>query len=262
MKNRVKVKPFAVFWLIYFVFSISWVGGFVGYATSAPIYLLALVVPDPWKTRLRRLADHWMVIGIGFLMKIQPWFRPEILIHPEAYAILKSDRGCLLISNHRSHLDAFILLSRIQGVRILAKHVLFSVPFLGMMMRLTRQIPVRRGQVSGFIAAMDQVRSRLKKKEKVNIFPEMTRCPPGFVGTQSFLLAPFHVAVQEKTEIIPVVFQGTDDSWPKGFPGIRFRRPVRVQFLAPLFPENFSSASEMMLETKKQMNQALSRHPL
>jgi len=244
MHNQVKAKSV---WLLYFTLSIGVIGGILAYGVVIPLYLLGYLWPAATE-----LADQVMCQGIRLLMSIQPWFRGEIDLD-----LPQNGKGCLLVSNHRSHLDAFILLSRIQGIRILAKDSLFGVPFLGPMMRFSKQIPVQRGNIQSFLEAIDQVEARISQGDVVHVFPEMTRCEQGFEGTQSFSIAPFRAAMKSGFPVVPIVIQGTDEAWPKSAWGLRFRQLVRVRSLKALDPKEFASSDELMREARHQIQQAL-----
>jgi 1-acyl-sn-glycerol-3-phosphate acyltransferase len=235
---------FSRFWFVYFMLSIGFLGSFFAYTCAAPFYLLGRLDP-----RFTKRADSILHRGILVLFKFQPWFRAQIEI-PE------NPGNLLVVSNHRSHLDVFILLSKIVGLRILSKHSLFYVPFLGVMMWLMRQIPVRPG-LENFVNSMETVRSRLKAGEVVHVFPELTRCQPGHRGTLNFSSLPFQIAIQEKLSILPVAIKNTDSTWPKGRNGISFRSKIEARGLAIIDSSQFTSAMQLKNEVQSRIEQAL-----
>jgi 1-acyl-sn-glycerol-3-phosphate acyltransferase len=242
------VKILSRLWLIFFLITIAVVGFSVIAFLYFPVKALSVVFP-----RLKRTPDELLFMGIYFLMWVQPWFNAEINIElPE-----NRSQGVLLVSNHRSHLDVFILLSRISGIRVLAKSTLFKIPFLALMMRSTRQIRIERGRFDAWVKAMDEVKARLQQGERVHVFPEMTRCSPGFRGLKDFRAAPFLAAIQQDAVVIPVVFKNTDGAWPKGFSGINFGAPVVVRTLKPLRAKEFKSAEQLKLAVRSQIEEAL-----
>jgi 1-acyl-sn-glycerol-3-phosphate acyltransferase len=165
--------------------------------------------------------------------------------------------GFLLVSNHRSHLDAFILLSKIRGIKIMARRSLFSLPGIGTIMSVSRQIPVEEQGMGSYLLAMETVRKRLRGGETVHVFPEMTRCPHGFVGTLDFSPMPFHIARQEGIPILPIVFKGTDSVWPRGEMGLKFRRPVVGNMLDQVDPKQFNSTLDLKIEVQRRIAEAL-----
>jgi 1-acyl-sn-glycerol-3-phosphate acyltransferase len=234
-------------WLLYFFSSIAAIGTILALGLVVPLYAMARFVPS-----VSEAADRTMCRGIRFLMSMQPWFFAEIEL-----SFQERPRGCLLVSNHRSHLDAFILLSRVPGIRILAKKSLFHVPFLGMMMRLSGQIPAESGNPRSYLDALNVVKERLSRGEVVHVFPELTRCPYGFDGVQPFSLAPFRAAMQGGFPVIPIVFQGTDEVWPKAARGLRYRKPIRVRALEAIHPGTFATSEEFMRETHRRIQQTM-----
>lgn len=221
------------------------------------MYVLTLYLPVSllagFSPQVRRMQDEVLRHGIGVLMWIQPWFAGKIEIRmPDCVG-----QGVLLISNHRSHLDVFILLSRVCGIRILAKSTLFKIPVLAYMMRSSRQIGVARGQLAAWVLAMEEVKIRLANGERVHVFPEMTRCAPGFQGMHAFTLGPFLAAIQQNAVVLPIVIRDTDRTWPKGFYGLFFRRPIHVRSLAPLRAQEFTSAEQLKVAVQQQIEQAL-----
>jgi 1-acyl-sn-glycerol-3-phosphate acyltransferase len=102
----------SLFWQIYFLLSIVVIGAVGAYIIGAPLYLLGRRFI--WA---RRLAERINVKAIGFMMRSQPWYDIDAKLERFEKATLE-DRPLLLVSNHRSNLDSFVLLSLIRGVHI------------------------------------------------------------------------------------------------------------------------------------------------
>ncbi|MBC7692409.1 MAG: 1-acyl-sn-glycerol-3-phosphate acyltransferase [Methylotenera sp.] len=246
-------KMMGRFWLFYFISSIAILGSVFVYFLTAPLLLLGFRFP-----RVQRVGEQRMLYAVQLLLTCQPWLKLQSRVPAKwAQANPRGAPGCLFISNHRSHLDVFLLISRIQGLRVFARSSLFNVPFLGAMMRLTRQIPADRGRLQSFVSGMDMVRKRLSEGERVHIFPELARCNPGLQGTRSFVLAPFHAAIQEQVPVVPIVISGTDSVWPRGLARIHFRRPIQVLTLKPILPGEFQSAEQLRDEVKRRIDEVL-----
>lgn len=150
-----------------------------------------------------------------------------------------------------------MLLAQVPGIRVLAKHTLFRIPFLGWMMRAQKQIPVTRGSVLGFTRAMDEIRARLRAGETVHVFPEMTRCPGGLRGTLPFSVAPFHAALQEGALIQPLVIDGTDGYWPRQTRGLRKGALVSIRSLEPVAARDFKTAESLKSFVQERIQGAL-----
>ena len=233
-------------WFAYFTFTLVVIGLFLAYGLVAPLYLVGFFFP-----KANRAADGIMVRGIKLLMDVQPWFNANIKFHEV------KRQGCLFVSNHRSHLDAFILLSNIEGIKILAKEALFSIPGIGFIMWVSGQLPLPSKGIDSFLMAMHAVQKRLKNGGRVHVFPEMTRCPPGHKGTLDFSLAPFRIAHQEGIPIVPIVFKGTDLVWPKGRTGIDYGAPVTATMLNVVDPREFKSVLDLRDFIQKQIEERL-----
>lgn len=234
-------KLWTLFWLAYFFSSIALYGMIVGFGFIIPFALLSWI----WSP-FRRLSDLSILYGTRFLLLCQPWYK--IHIHSnDLNALLSRHKKFIFVANHRSHLDVFILLTIIPGARILAKKALFSVPFLGLFMRVTKQIPVHHGRIDLFMQAMALVKAKVENGELVIVFPELTRCPAGFLGVQNFSSAPFKIAKDTGALVIPVAISNTDQAWPKGSTGISFRKPITLSILSPLEPSQFENAEHLKL---------------
>ena len=80
-----------------------------------PLCALGFLWPPAWglATRLNRLMFR-VVLGL------QPWYEADIdfPLPPEVAA---RTRGCLVVANHRSHLDAFLLFHELTHLRLVAR---------------------------------------------------------------------------------------------------------------------------------------------
>lgn len=227
-------------WFFYLVASCLVLGtamGLTGYCLSL---LISLGFPP-----FRKVSDAILQGTVSYMMSIQPWLeydgRQFKAAYNEAEAAARARKtGILLVSNHRSHLDTFLLLARIPGVRVLAKRGLFAVPFLGLVMWTSRQIPIRRKSLKSFVEAMDEIGERLAAGETVHVFPEMTRAAPDFGGVAGFNPAPFLTAMRVGAPILPLAILGTSETWPKGSFVLRKRGPITVRPLTPVAPGEFT----------------------
>lgn len=237
-------------WMLYFLLSIAFIGFIGAYCIAVPMYLLGFVIP-----LFRKMAAFFVQKAIYFLMAVQPWLRSTIRIDlpPEPYK-----NGLLLISNHRSHLDVFIFLSRVKGVRFLGNRSLFYNPFIGPMLWIMGNIPASKNLAS-FWKAMELTKARLKQGEIVCIFPELTRCEPGFNGVQDFTSAPFMVASQVGATILPICIEGTDHVWPKGQLALNSQAEVCFTSLNPITDTSNQTAMSLKDQTYQQISTHFSR---
>ena len=244
--NAVKIKRYRAL-LAQLVLSSALIGGLFTFFLNLPLLLLGLVFRPFW------LGSHKMtLIGLTALRKVQPWWRGQIKIDlpPE---VLEGEKGCLCVSNHRSHLDVFMMLQQIPGVRVLTKHLIFLIPGLGQAAVLMRMIRIKRGASESFWRAMERVEKALSEKDRVLVFPEMTRSQFGDSQLARFTLAPFQKAIAADVPVLPIVIWGTDYLWPRGVYGIAMAGPLIVESLEPVNARDFSSAEELSNHVKNKI---------
>lgn len=250
---EIAVKPRnhlgTIFWLFFFFMSNVMVGFFLIYLIYVPNYLLSRFFKN-----LKKYNDFFLLKGSAFLMKYQPWYLSNIDIN---LPCVNPKKGILLISNHRSILDVYILLGIIPKIKFLAKDSLFKVPFLGLIMRTSNQISVPRGDVNSYLEAMKEIRRRLRNGEIIHIFPELTRCPLNYVGVKKFSIAPFQAALAENALILPIAISGTDQAWPKGEFGISFRKLIKIRSLDLINSKNYNQAKKLRDDIHKRIESAI-----
>ncbi len=233
-------------WLAYF-FAVIAVWGGACLSVMFPLFFAGRCLK-----RFRAMAGRMFRRGCKVLLQVQPWLNADVRIAP-----VEPGKGTLYVSNHRSTLDVFFLLGHLDGIRILGKRTLLLVPGLGETMWLMRQIFVSKGSPDDYLKAMRKIEAGLRQGDALHVFPEYTRCPQGFVGTQKFAGAPFQMAQQARARVVPIVFEGTDRAWPKGIFALRFRTPVRVRTLDPVDATAFPSAKALADEVRARIDAAL-----
>lgn len=116
-------------------------------------------------------------------------------------------RPAIFIGNHQTALDV-LLLGEIfpKYCSVVAKKQLKYVPFLGWFMALSATVFVDRANRKNAVEAMTGAAKEIgEKKQSVFIFPEGTRsnaCEPTLLP---FKKGAFHLAIQAKAPIIPVI---------------------------------------------------------
>ena len=89
--------------------------------------------------------------------------------------------GALILCNHRSYLDPFIIGSAAnREFHFMARHDSFEMPVIGKLIAIHNAYPVRRGTADR--AALRRTISLLKSGNVVLIFPEGTRSVDGTLG--------------------------------------------------------------------------------
>jgi 1-acyl-sn-glycerol-3-phosphate acyltransferase len=119
----------------------------------------------------------------------------------------------VVVSNHVSHLDCFLISQLPYEMKWLAKQSLFRIPFLGWCMTLAGDIPLVRGASDSIAQAMQRCRAYLDAGMPIFIFPEGTRSTT--VELLPFKLGAFRLAIEAGAEVVPLAVAGTRDALPK-----------------------------------------------
>lgn len=138
--------------------------------------------------------------------------------------------GALVLANHESFLDPLLApLALHRPVSYLARHNLFSVPFIGFMLRNTYVIPINRDS-AGAGSFREAVR-RIRHGFLVGLFPEGTRSADGQLGE----IKPGFIALlrHAQSPVVPVGIAGARQVLPRGAKWMR-RGRVRVAYGPPI----------------------------
>ncbi|HEV8325782.1 MAG TPA: lysophospholipid acyltransferase family protein [Myxococcota bacterium] len=113
----------------------------------------------------------------------------------------------VVVSNHESHADVFLISRLPWEMKWLAKAELFFIPFIGWCMWLAGDIRVKRGARTSAQEAMARCRLWLERGVPVAIFPEGTRSETGEMGP--FKDGAFRLAIEARAALLPVAVAGT-----------------------------------------------------
>jgi 1-acyl-sn-glycerol-3-phosphate acyltransferase len=148
-------------------------------------------------------------------------------------------RPYVVVSNHESYADIFLVSHFPWEMKWLAKDTIFKIPVMGWMMRMVKDIPVERGERKSAILAMQQCRDRLERRVSVMIFAEGTRSRTD--DLLPFKDGAFRLAIDSGVPILPIALAGTRDCMAKG--SFAFRRArAKARVLAPISTEGLTRA--------------------
>ncbi|HEY2517110.1 MAG TPA: lysophospholipid acyltransferase family protein [Polyangiaceae bacterium] len=116
-------------------------------------------------------------------------------------------RAYVVVSNHLSNADAFLLSWLPWDMQWVGKEELFRLPLLGILFRLAGDIPLKRGSADSVRAMFSECRHALKHGLSIMLFPEGTRSKDG--GVAPFKEGAFQLAIEEGAPILPVAIAGT-----------------------------------------------------
>lgn len=168
------------------------------------------------------------------LTKANPGWR----LHVSGETIDDPRNPYVVVSNHQSMADIPIVSNLPWEMKWLGKEVLFRIPVIGWMMRLSGDIQVDRGSARSGAKALLYAQKILEQKCSVMIFPEGTRTLDGRL--RAFADGAFHLAIRAGVPILPVVLDGTMDCIPKN--SWKFGKPsdILLKVLPPIDTSTFS----------------------
>lgn len=120
----------------------------------------------------------------------------------------------VFLSTHQSYMDIPAMLGYLPAqLRIAAKKVLFSIPFMGWHLRRAGHIPIDRSSTQNAVASMRQAARYIHGGICAFIFPEGTRSRDG--ALQPFKKGGFKLAIQAGVPIIPITIIGSRQVLPR-----------------------------------------------
>ena len=148
--------------------------------------------------------------------------------------------GGLILSTHQSHFDPVLIgVTFNELLNYLARRTLFNNSLLAFVITMLDAIELDRDR-SG-LAGLKETLKRLKRGEKVLIFPEGTRSSDGEIAPlkPGFL----SVARRSKVPLIPVAITGAFEALPRGTI-IPWRVPIHVSVGKPIQFEEIKDLSD------------------
>lgn len=134
-----------------------------------------------------------------------------------------SNQGFLLVFNHSSFMDIFVISLIWPDVRFGAKSSLFKIPLFGPAMRMAGVFPIHRDQRERAIQTLKKQESQLSQPgRRMALSPE-----GGRLGRDHYLApfktGPFYFAINSGVPILPVIIKGASQVWPNKsmFPGLK-----------------------------------------
>jgi 1-acyl-sn-glycerol-3-phosphate acyltransferase len=139
--------------------------------------------------------------------------------------------GAVLAAKHQSTFDTFVLFPSVPDLTIVLKRELMRIPFYGWYAARSGMIPVDRDKGPSALRDLSaRVRTALADGQKVLIYPEGTRRPPGAPPEYQSGVAHLYHALK-----VPVVPVATNSGlfWPRR-KFLRFPGTIVIEFLAPV----------------------------
>ncbi len=214
------------------------------------LQLCLFVVALPFDRRRVVAGRFFRLMGVVISWLIPFWrFGVAGPVPPRA----RRPRRTVVVSNHESNADAFLISHLPWEMKWLGKKSLFKVPFAGWMMVLAGDVAVTRGEVSSARGALDECARWLRRGMPVMVFPEGTRSADGTMG--QFKDGAFRLALDAEAEVLPVAVYGTSTALPKHSWRFGFTR-ARVMIGTPIASAG-KSIDTLKDETRAQIEKLL-----
>jgi 1-acyl-sn-glycerol-3-phosphate acyltransferase len=165
----------------------------------------------------------------------------------------------MVVANHRSNLDTFLLIALIPGLRGMAKKSLFYNIFFAPPMLLNGFVPVSKGNLNSFFDGLKLLQKKiLMKNRPALVFPETTRCKKNFVGIGKFSDAVFKAAIEAKTIIVPILITDTDQILGRGDFFIRPYTRAKLTIFDPMAAISYKNENELSVHVKNLLVEKMS----
>ncbi|MCH2170355.1 1-acyl-sn-glycerol-3-phosphate acyltransferase [Myxococcota bacterium] len=237
--------------------TVFWIFFTISCVALYPVALVVWLVTLPFDPRLRVLHQFTC-----FWASLYTWFNPAWPIEIIGRDKIRPDATYVMVANHQSLLDILVLFRLFTHFKWVSKVENFRVPFIGWNMRMNRYIQIKRGKKESVVKMMRHCRDTLEAGSSIMMFPEGTRSATDQLAR--FKTGAFELALDTHRPILPILVIGTADALPKRGFVLRGRHEIRVTILEPIEYENFagSSANELTLRVREQLNQALTNELL
>jgi len=158
----------------------------------------------------------------------------------------KLDRPLVVVANHQSWFDVFVLGGFLPGrARFVAKEELRRIPLFGAAWETCGHIRVNRGDRAEAVRSLNEAGVRIRDQRlNVILFPEGTRSPDGQL--LPFKKGAFVLAIQTGVPVLPVGISGSRAVMAKGSFGIR-PGEIRVRVGEPIPVEGLTTADRDQL---------------
>lgn len=189
--------------------------------------------------------------------KVALAMNPFWKFHIEGRKKIKWGKPYILVANHQSNFDIFIMYQLFRPFKWIAKKEILKYPFVGWGMQMNRYVYFDRKDRRARAKVIEQCRDWLQKGVPVFFFPEGTRSKSGEM--QKFKVGAFQLAIQENLPITPIAIQGTRDILGKNKLLLSTKANIRVKILDPIPVDDYTpdQVNDLIEKTRGRIGQAL-----
>lgn len=134
--------------------------------------------------------------------------------------IKDTGRGCIVVSNHRSMLDVFVLFAALGiPLRFVSKKEIFFIPLVGWVMGIIGHVSLTRGDKQSGKSVLENCKYYLKNGHSWSVvfFAEGSRnTSEDESHLNEFKIGAFKLAESVDAPIVPISIRGTSEAMPPG----------------------------------------------
>jgi len=193
---------------------------------------------------LVRISTGWFDRRLTFLhltstvwASCYTWLSPIWSVTVTGRENVDRKKAYVMVCNHQSMLDIPVFYRLFLHFKWVSKASLFKMPIIGWNLWMNRHIKLERNSTKSQRKMFKQCAEHLQNGSSIVIFPEGTRSRDGQL--RAFKEGAFLLALQQKTDILPIVLDGSYKALPeKGFFPNKKQR-FRLHILPPVPYETF-----------------------
>ena len=179
------------------------ISSIIFYPIGFTTFIFTILTLTPLVFILHPKRVGWAIRFYGRLMLLSF----GVIVKLNGQEKLKRDKAYLLLINHESLFDVFLLgCLTFRQVTALGAAYQFKLPLWGMMLKRYGIIPLKRRKTNEAIEAVEMAREKLENGICVFLAPEGTRTDDG--ALKPFKKGGFHLAFGAKADILIVGFKG------------------------------------------------------
>src|SRR5579885_411727 len=122
---------------------------------------------DPNRRLLHLYGSWWSMTYIHCI--------PGWTIKYEGGDNLDPNKTCVVVANHNSYWDIFVLYGLYKPFKFVSKEEIFKIPFIGLNMYMNQYVKIRRGDLKSIKEMMATCKEWLRRGASIVLFPEGTR---------------------------------------------------------------------------------------
>jgi len=185
----------------------------MSYGVRAPMFFLATA----FFGSLALIASLFEKSGRWQHRIAQAWARASVAASGARVTVLNGERltgqTAVYVSNHLAYMDTPVIFSALPfQFRIVARHDLWKLPFIGWWLERSGQVPVDVTNPRASIASLASAVRTLRSGMPLFIFPEGRRTETGHPA--KFMQGPAFMAIRAQVPLVPMALIGTHELLP------------------------------------------------